>query len=583
MIDWLSEEQRSRPGCGAIRLDDQKLVRSSYEEWAKAGLRNICVPTASSRIGLRADSRAIRRTGTSMRVGRTALSTLLAAILLVGGVAATSAAAQEPLVTPGAAAKPFAADTFAAYADAAMRQWPDPGIAVAVVHGGAPVLLRGFGVREVGKRGPVDERTTFNIGSVTKSFTAALAARMVDGKQLAWDEPLAKLLPEQALPGRHPDETTARDLLSHRSGWASANWSLMPMSRSDIVGRLGALPEAAAPRTRFGYNNIGYLAVGEGLGRRLGMSWDEAVRKHLFEPAGLDDAYTSGAAPAGARKDARPHALIRGRVKPIQPLPVDRVAPAGGIQASARDLARWMLLHLQGGKLGDFQLLSPEAIRAMHSPVMPIPVSPGLKKLFPSTNFYAYGLGWFVQDYRGHKIVQHGGNTAGKSALVVLVPELGFGISVLSNMDNSDLPTALAYRAVDEAIGGGVRDWSKELRQAAPALAAEPRTHRAQAPLSPEQIKRYAGRYGSPLYGQVEVLPTRGGLRFRVDDRIAGLMTPTAEHSFTIDWTDEYLAAVGLKGPIVFTLGESGSASSLTFSGAASPAPVYRRIASRRG
>jgi hypothetical protein len=235
-------------------------------------------------------------------------------------------------------------------------------------------------------------------------------------------------------------------------------------------------------------------------------------------------------------------------------------------------------MHLQGGELEGKRILSPEAVRAMQSPVIPIPVSPVLKKLSPTTNFYNYGLGWFVQDYRGYKLVQHGGNTAGKSALIAMVPDLGFGIAVLSNLDSSDLPTALAYRAVDLAIGGDARDWSKELRKPAqPATAAAKVQSIVPAPRQVDAA-RYVGIYQSPLYGRVTVAETRQGLRFVVDRAVSGTLRPLAEHKFEVVWADPYLAEVGLKGPLVFTFdGASSAASSLTFENAANPPPVYQK------
>jgi hypothetical protein len=231
---------------------------------------------------------------------------------------------------------------------------------------------------------------------------------------------------------------------------------------------------------------------------------------------------------------------------------------------NVRDLARWVQLHLGEGKIDGRQVLAPESVRAMQAAHISLPVTPASKAMWPSTHFKAYGFGWFMRDYRGVKMLEHGGNTTGFTAHVAFVPELDFGIAIMSNMANSPLPTALLYRAVDMALGEPVRDWSGEM-----LAASAPGPKKADAAVAPARpalpLQNYVGSYRSPLYGEARVSRKGEQLILHLTDQLTGPMTATGENSFSVKWRDPYFAAVGSGGPFIFEPGENGSPKSLIF------------------
>jgi CubicO group peptidase (beta-lactamase class C family) len=234
-------------------------------------------------------------------------------------------------------------------------------------------------------------------------------------------------------------------------------------------------------------------------------------------------------------------------------------------------------LHLNEGKAGDRQVLAPETVRAMQSPHIPIPFGAQTRAIWPSTHFMAYGLGWFMRDYRGIKLIEHGGNTTGFSAHAAFVPELDFGIVILSNMASTPLPSALLYRAVDMALGDPVRDWSGEM------LALNtPQPKKEEAAAAPAQpalpLERYVGVYRSPLYGEARVTRRGDKLALHITDQLTGELTATAENSFKAKWRDPYFAAVGSGGPFIFEPDATGQVQALRFE-IPGEKVVYTRVA----
>jgi CubicO group peptidase (beta-lactamase class C family) len=162
-----------------------------------------------------------------------------------------------------------------AYLEKARKDWNIPGLAVAVVHGDT-TIAKGYGVREMGKPERVDENTVFDAASLTKSFTATLAAMLVDEGKMKWDDPIRRYLPDLALPDSYLDENaTLRDFLSHRTGLESANmmWLMTAIPRAEVLRRMRCLKPAAPFRTGMVYSNVGFTVAGEAIAAAAGTSY----------------------------------------------------------------------------------------------------------------------------------------------------------------------------------------------------------------------------------------------------------------------------------------------------------------------
>jgi CubicO group peptidase (beta-lactamase class C family) len=380
-----------------------------------------------------------------------------------------------------------------AYVEDAMRDWHVPGMALAVVKDDSVVYMRGFGVRELGRPERVDEHTAFAIASTTKAFTATAVAMLVDEGKVRWDDPVSLHVPGfsvMADPGLS-GELTVRDLLSHRTGLPTGDvlWYASGSSSEDILRRMRFLRPFASPRSRYMYNNNAYMLAGMVVEHASGMPWAEFVRTRILQPLGMNETLTGFAGLDARGNVATPHVEVRDTVRPIPALDFDNIGPAGSMNSSVHDMARWMRVQLAGGvRPGGERLVSEMQHREMQSPQFIIPQSqyyPAARLARP--NFTAYGLGWFMQDYRGRKIVMHTGSIDGMSALLALIPEERLGMVVYLNLDHAELRHALMYRVFDAFLGAPPRDWSTEVRA---VYAPSQEQGRAEAAM---QAKRAAG------------------------------------------------------------------------------------------
>ena len=415
------------------------------------------------------------------------------------------------LACPVHAAEPL--DGFDAYVEQAMEAWETPGLSVAVVREGKVEMVKGYGFRMKGGPDRVDPATVFATGSISKTFTASAVAALIAQDRMRWDDRVIDHLPGFRLKDPYVTrEIRLRDLLSHRTGLARGEllWFYAPFDRREILRRLQYLDQASGFRSGFSYSNLMYVAAGEAVAAASGMSWDTFLAETFFRPLGMN---STGTAIAGLGGNlATPHARIDGSITPIPWLNVDNIAPAGGVNSSAADLAKWMLFHLAGGVSEEGALLRPTDVAEMRTPQTIIPIPPTGRPSLTDPIFRAYGLGWYLEDYRGVRTAYHTGRIDGMSSRLTLVPERGLGIAILTNRGRSNLPDALTYWLLDAYFGKEPRDWSRALL----GMASDPyeQRERDRAAILAKRIpdtepslplERYAGLYESKLYGPLDV------------------------------------------------------------------------------
>ncbi len=424
-----------------------------------------------------------------------------------------------------------------------MQEWGVPGIAIAVVKDDAVVWARGFGTRTLGTNEPVTPRTMFAIGSSTKAFTATALATLVDQRKLAWDTRVASALPGFALSDSVATRlVTVRDLLSHRTGMPGENLLFWGTSygRDEVMRRLRWLPMRASPRTHFEYSNLGYLVAGQVVAAIGGRRWDDVVSERIFAPLGMTRSITNVAALSRFDDVATPHAMVDGALRPVPLLDLDNAAPAGAIVSTVLDLAQWLRLNLGDGTYRGRRIVSDSAMREMHAPQMSIPASFELVAAFPDAELLDYGLGWYVHDYHGHRVIEHGGQTDGMHGEVALLPDQRVGVVVLTNAVLFGYPMAIAYRVIDAYLGRAERDWSGEFARNFAWMngggrARGPVPERAPDPTHSLPLDRYVGRYRHPMYGDADVRLSGDTLVLSVLGRRATLV-PWQRDGFRIGW-----------------------------------------------
>ncbi len=448
-----------------------------------------------------------------------------------------------------------------------MEKWQVPGMAVGVVRDGKVVYARGLGTRCAGKELGVTADTLFPIGSATKAFTSMAVALLADEGKLDWDSPIKRYLPDfrmyDALAG---ERLTVRDMLCHRTGIPRHEfmWYRADITRRQIMERLQDLEPNKDFRTAWQYNNGMYAAVGYLIEVVSGMTWEEFVRTRIFEPLGMDRSNFSVETLKKLADVSLPHAQTGAGVGVIDYCNLDVVGPAGSINSCLSDMLKWLRLHLDMGSVNGRQLVSRESMAQLHE--MHIPCQPFAWK-FDELQASGYGLGWFTDVFRGRRMVSHGGNIDGFSALVGFLPDENAGVVMLSNLNYNFMTYALMYTIFDSFLAAPETDWfvkeKKELdafltamgeaqkKQTAPESGGEPE-------LPARELSRYAGTYRSVGYGSVKISAVGNGLVMSFNGMDFPLLHKTGD---TFSFTYELLS---VSFPARFHFGADSGADTLS-------------------
>jgi CubicO group peptidase (beta-lactamase class C family) len=409
-----------------------------------------------------------------------------------------------------------------------MKTFDVPGIAIAVVKDGKVVATRGFGVRKLGQPAPVDARTLFEIASNSKAFTAAALAMLVDEGKLAWDDPVTKHLPDfQMYDAYVTHEMTVRDLLTHRSGLGLGAgdllwWPTTNFSTDEIIEKLRYIKPATSFRSAYAYDNLLYIVAGKIIAAKSGKSWGETVREKILDPVGMTGTTTSLAEGAANANQSGAHSKINDRIALVKSMPVANAVGAVGINTNAEDIARWMQVLLDNGKIASkgmdangkpVRLYSDARATELWTAQTPIKISePPAALAATKPNFSAYGLGFQLRDYHGQKVAMHGGALQGFYSRVLLVSESKLGIAIFTNAESGGALSALQYRLLDQYMGLAPSDWigiigDQDKAMHAKELARIDANKSSRAAASKPSLPRadYDGEYVDAWYGKAVI------------------------------------------------------------------------------
>ena len=429
-------------------------------------------------------------------------------------LAQTDLTGRAPLPLTGETLRAFEAfvtDTLAAFGV--------PGASIVVVHGGQVIYARGFGVAERGSDQPVTPDTQMMIGSATKSFTTMLMATLVDDGRLRWDEPVVQILPsfQVAEPALTP-RVTMRHLVCACTGVprrdAEIFFNANELTAEDVIASLADFPIYTAPGEAFQYSNQmvaagGYISVlaDDGQFGQLDVGYRSAVQQRILDPIGMPRTTFDLASVAADGDHAQPHGLTLDGTYQVMPLSIEAlttpIEPSAGLWSSANDMARYVITQLRHGTSPDgYRVVSAENLEETWTPQVEVSATT------------SYGLGWFIEDWHGLRIIRHGGNTRGFTSDVAFLPEADLGVVVLTNaQDANAVTTSIRQRllelvydqpsAVESQISGAIED-AKQLHAQISAQLGDPIDTLAAADLT--------GEYRNPALGPVTVEFVGGAL-----------------------------------------------------------------------
>jgi CubicO group peptidase (beta-lactamase class C family) len=413
-----------------------------------------------------------------------------------------------------------------------MKEWHIPGIAVGIIKNNRLVYSQGYGYRDINRKLKVEPDTRFLIASCSKSFTATAIGILVDEKKLDWDKPVKQYLPSFAtFDPMITQRMTPRDLLSHRSGLPRHDnlWLNNPISKLELAKRLKYIePTATADspydfRNKYQYNNNMFIIAGLLIEHLTGKSFEQFVQERIFDKVGMqrtgylanNDALDPEFPISYTRIKNRVYPRLSGWMKHgniIQLLGPG--SPAGGIVSNIPDLSRWITVQLRQGKIGRNQIISEPNLKELHT--QQYIVQPPSE--YPERLNQCYGLGWFIESYRGYRLIRHSGNLSGFSAYLSFMPEKEMGLVMLSNVGSSPLDPMIPFYIYDRVLGLPPVDWNQrkklETKKDEHNIRLKQKIdfkHKSGTKPS-RSLPAYAGGYQHPGYGQVIITFDRGKL-----------------------------------------------------------------------
>lgn len=408
----------------------------------------------------------------------------------------------------------FVFDSLEPYISRGMTKWEIPGLSIAIVKDGKVLFMKGFGVTRVGSKDPVDENTLFMIGSNTKAFTSTTIAILQEEGKLTLNDKVQKWMPEFTL--KDPlasNEIIIADLMSHRIGFETFQgdftyWT-SNLSRADVIHKMALINGLYSFRTKWGYCNAAFLTAGELIPKITGKSWEETVKEKILTPLKMNRTLMLSKELKKASNSAFPYTVVDGLLTEL-PIPdIDNLASAASISSCAKDMATWLLVQLNKGKVDSIQVIPEKAIQTIRMPYSIIGIDSRDKQ---DTHFYLYGLGLQINDRNGKLVYSHTGAVDGFLSSVMFVPEEKIGIIVLTNTDQNYFFQDLTDEIRDAFLGLPYQNYSDKSYD-----VFKKRINKSKARIdslrnvvnlfnkSSFSLENYIGTYSNEVYGDITI------------------------------------------------------------------------------
>jgi len=466
-------------------------------------------------------------------------------ILLIGITIVTSIARAQTIDR-----SKFISDSLDNYINRALTNWRIPGAAVCIVKDGKIVLMKGYGIKELGLNNKVDENTLFMIGSNTKAFTATALAMLQTQGKLSLDDKVTKYIPEFKLNDKFAgEEAIIRDLLCHRIGFRTFQGDFTfyntNLTREQVIEKMRLVKAAYPFRTKWGYTNSAFLTAGQIIPKVTGKPWEVYLRENIFAPLGMMNTLALNADIYKSLNRTVPHTLVNGQLNTIPYCQIDGLAPAGSISSSVNDMSKWVLAQLNDGKVGQRQVIPSAAIEALRQPQ---DIVGSVTYLNGEMSYELYGLGWVLQNYSNRQIVSHTGGVSGYLSSVTLVPKEHLGIVILTNTDANSFFEALKWDIMDAYFKLPFRDYNQKylVSYKARRVAEDSQDRKLRDSVTLNRIPalspgQYTGKYVNELYGSMTV--TQGinndlEMRFEHHPKMYAHLQPLGGNRFYVTFSD---------------------------------------------
>jgi len=441
----------------------------------------------------------------------------------------------------------FITDSLDNYINEGIKDWNIPGLAIAIVQKDKIVYMKGYGVTSIKSKQVVNENTLFQIGSITKSFTATATAMLHVEKKISLKDQVNIWLPYFKLKDSIiSEQVNIVDLLSHRIGFESYKGDLVTyfsgFDREEVVKRMALLDINKDFRDSYGYSNSAYTAVGEILEKVEKKPWGKIIEDKILTPLEMFNTKMVYSKKENYTNIAFPHTIINDKVEQLEYSPMDNIQPAGSMLSSVNDLSHWLIAQINEGKYNNTEALPYRAMRITRRPFS----TQGFNQTNSTrTHFYNYGLGFFVRDINGLLSFQHSGGLTGFSANHIIIPEKELGIIILTNDDVNNFFLDLTNAVVDAFLELPFKDYSsnsiKSYREEILYELKEKDSLKTLVKINNKKISsnKFIGTYKNEAYGKISIIEESNQLKLLLSNQkdIRGVLEYIGENKFLCNFS----------------------------------------------
>lgn len=441
----------------------------------------------------------------------------------------------------------FIRDSLDSYIQKGLRDWNLPGLSVVIVKDGKVVVMKGYGVRDIVSKKPVDEHTLFMIASNTKLFTGSSLALLETQGKLSLDDPITKYFPDYQLYDSISTKLVSiRDMLSHHIGTKTFEgdftfWNTS-LSREEIIRRMRYLKPVFQFRQEFGYCNSCFMTAGQIIPVVTGETWEQFVQTQFLSPLGMDQSLILSTGIGDQANVATPYTTAYS--DKLNKVPYDNwnnLAPAASIVSNVNDLSHWLFMQLDSGRYQGREIIPWKAMQKTRMANTWITSTKSRK--YP-THLMGYGLGLEVMDYAGRQLYMHTGGAGGMVSNVCFVPEEKLGIAILTNNDNQEFFEDLRHQILDAYLGvpyvnrslEDLKEFSKtSMAQWSEILGWKERL-KSTKPTLP--LPSYTGSYTNTLYGRIQITQEKNQLVVHFETKPD--LSATLDYMDNAEWLMSY-------------------------------------------
>lgn len=415
-----------------------------------------------------------------------------------------------------------------------MKDWKVPGLATIVVKDGKVVFQKTYGVKNLETKEAVDENTLFNMASTTKAVVAIAMGMLVDEGKVNWDDKVIDHLPYFNLSDPYiTSNARVKDLFTHNLGIGNADvlWTFDSLSTKETIKKFQFAEKAYPLRGGFTYQNIMYAVAGEVIAKVSGQPWNEFVTQRIFKPLGMNrtQAIANDIFKVGNYVTPYYDDVEDGMVEVDYGFS-DQIGPAGMICSTASDISKYLTFLVNDGVQENDTLVQPKTFKYLFEPKSFL----GDTGTYPTNaltkpNWNTYAMGWFQQDYRGHKLDFHTGSLFGLVAIAGIIHEKNTAVYVFANLDHAELRHAILYQAMDLfAFESAERDWHQEVfdlyqgfKEAGLKYQEKKKKERVLNTKTSLSLDAYTGTYTNDLIGKATVTLSNNKLKVSFNDFVS--------------------------------------------------------------